>query len=134
MVTIEHASAGEVDEVATLFEAYRAFYHCVPDAPAARHFISQRLANRDSAILLAKDGGRAIGFVQLYPVFSSLKMKRAWILNDLFVHPDYRGGGVARALMEAARRLGGETRAASLSLETAHGNAHALPHYPSSYS
>ena len=90
MVTIEHASAGEVDEVAALFEAYRAFYHCAPDANAARHFISQRLANRDSAILLAKDGGRA--------------------------------------------KLGGETRAASLSLETAHGNAHALPHYPSSYS
>jgi ribosomal protein S18 acetylase RimI-like enzyme len=130
-ITIEHAIASELDALVTLFEAYRAFYGCTPDANATRQFLSQRIANADSAILLAKEGPRAIGFVQLYPVFSSLQLKRAWILNDLFVHPDYRGHGVARALMAAARQFARETGAASLSLETARDNAPARALYES---
>lgn len=130
-ITIEHATASDLDALITLFESYRAFYGCAQDANAARDFLSQRIANGDSAILLAKDGPRAIGFAQLYPVFSSLQLKRAWILNDLFVHPDYRGYGVARALMTAARQLARETGAASLSLETARDNASARALYES---
>jgi ribosomal protein S18 acetylase RimI-like enzyme len=130
-MTVEHASAPDLDMLVTLFEGYRAFYGCKPDANAARDFLSQRIANADSTILLAKDGPRAVGFVQLYPVFSSLQLKRAWILNDLFVDPDYRGHGVARALMAAARQLAHETRSASLSLETAHDNAPARALYES---
>jgi ribosomal protein S18 acetylase RimI-like enzyme len=130
-ITIERATVSELDALVALFEGYRTFYGCPLDANATRAFLSQRIANGESAILLAKDGARAIGFVQLYPAFSSLKLKRAWILNDLFVHPEHRGRGVARALMDAARRLAHETDAASLFLETAHDNAPARALYES---
>jgi len=32
-----------------------------------------------------------MGFAQLYPSFSSVSMKRLWILNDLFVSSEARG-------------------------------------------
>lgn len=130
-ISIEHATAAHLDALVTLFEGYRAFYACAPDAHAARHFLSQRIANGESAILLAKEELCAVGFVQLYPVFSSLQLKPAWILNDLFVHPDYRGRGVARALMMAARQLAHATHATSLSLETARDNTPARALYES---
>ena len=34
---------------------------------------------------MAFDGDNPIGFVQLYPSFSSVSMMRSWVLNDLFV-------------------------------------------------
>jgi ribosomal protein S18 acetylase RimI-like enzyme len=46
-------------------------------------------------------------------------MKRMWILNDLFVSPEARRGGAAKALMERAREWAVETKADSLWLETA---------------
>ena len=71
----------------------------------------------------------AVGFVQLYPMFSSVRTARTWILNDLFVAPAARRGGVARALLEAAAAFAREDGAAGLSLETGRDNAAARALY-----
>ena len=42
----------------------------------------------------------AVGFVHLYPVFSSVNLTRQWILNDLYV-AEARKLGVGRALRNA---------------------------------
>ena len=70
-------------------------------------------------IFLALYDKAAVGFTQLYACFSSDAMKRLWILNDLFVTPSARRLGVAKLLMEAARRHAIKTRAKGLVLETA---------------
>lgn len=67
----------------------------------------------------ALPGAACLGFVQLYPSFSSVSMKRLWVLNDLFVVPGARRRGAAEALMARARRLALETGAEGLVLETA---------------
>jgi GNAT superfamily N-acetyltransferase len=59
-------------------------------------------------ILTATDKGSMVGFAQLYPSFSSVLMKRIWILNDLFVEKDFRREGVAKLLMDAAERYARE--------------------------
>jgi GNAT superfamily N-acetyltransferase len=43
---------------------------------------------------------------------SSVSLKRLWILNDLFVRPDVRRGGVGRRLLSPA--AGGVTRSSSI--------------------
>jgi ribosomal protein S18 acetylase RimI-like enzyme len=63
-----------------------------------------------------------VGFVQLYPGFSSLSLGRAWVLNDLYVAPEARRHGAARLLMEAARRHGVRTGAVRIELATAKTN------------
>lgn len=116
---IVQAGLAELDLIVPLFDGYRQFYKKPSDVAAAREFLQARLENSESIIYLALIDGQAAGFTQLYPIFSSTKLKRAWLLNDLFVHPDFRGKGVGEALLERARQLGVETNSNHLMLETA---------------
>jgi GNAT superfamily N-acetyltransferase len=72
---------------------------------------------------------KMIGFTQLYPIFSSVGMKRAWLLNDLFVTEDARGSGAADALLKAAQDMGAETSSRWLMLQTATDNHRAQKVY-----
>ncbi|HEU5334993.1 MAG TPA: GNAT family N-acetyltransferase [Terriglobales bacterium] len=118
-VRIVRASVKEANLIAPLFDAYRQFYKKEPDLAGARAFIGERLQKDESVIFLALAGDKAVGFVQLYPCFSSTVMKPMWILNDLFVSPEARRHGAAQALMERARQWAVETKADGLWLETA---------------
>jgi ribosomal protein S18 acetylase RimI-like enzyme len=130
---IRRATSADADTVAPLFDAYRQFYDQPSDVGLARDFLRERLARDESVVFLAERAGRAVGFVQLYPVFSSTaaRPRRLWILNDLFVVPEARRSGVAQALLAAARRLAEETGAAGLELVTARTNQAAQRLYTS---
>ena len=73
-------------------------------------------------LFLAVDETRGLGFTQLYPSFSSVSMRRLWILNDLFVASGERGRGVGFAPLEQAARLAVESQAKRLVLATATDN------------
>ena len=118
-VRIVRAAAKDADRVAPLFDAYRQFYKKEQDLAGARAFIGERLRKSESVIFLALAGDNAVGFVQLYPCFSSTAMKPMWILNDLFVSPQARRHGTAQALMERAEQWARETGSDGLWLETA---------------
>jgi GNAT superfamily N-acetyltransferase len=123
-LTTRRAEPGERDValIAPLFDSYRQFYGVAPDAQAAAAFIRDRFQAKESVIFLAEAGAEGarepVGFVQLFPSFSSVAACRIWVLNDLFVAADARGQGVGRALMEAARQHAIQTRAKRLTLET----------------
>ena len=121
-IEVLSATPADVGEIAPLFDAYRQFYGKPPDLEAARRFLFARLSKSESVVFFARYQKRAVGFLQLYPVFSSVNLARQWILNDLFVSPETRKLGVGRALMERSHRLGEETRANALTLETAADN------------
>ncbi len=130
--TVTQAALDDLDALTPLFDAYRVFYGKPSDPDAAREFLRERLALRESVIFIAHDaGGKALGFTQLYPCFSSVSARRLWILNDLFVAESARGRGVARALMEAARKLALQTGAIRLVLQTASDNTRAQRLYES---
>ena len=101
MATVEivEAAPDDLEAVVQLFDAYRVFYRQSSDVAAARAFIRERFARRDSVIFLGRVGGEPAGFVQLYPSLSSVSMRPIWILNDLFVAPAARGAGVGRRLI-----------------------------------
>jgi ribosomal protein S18 acetylase RimI-like enzyme len=130
-ITIEHAGPQDAPAIAPLFDAYRHFYGKPSDPDGALEFIATRLGRGESVVLLARDGDTAVGFTQLYPVFSSIAMRRTWILNDLFVDPDHRKRGVARRLMEKAMAFAAETGAVWIELETAEDNHAAQALYDS---
>lgn len=130
-VVITTADQTDLDEVAELFNLYRVFYDQADDPAAARAFIRERMDLRESVILLARHQDRAAGFTQLYPVFSSVRMFRSWLLNDLFVHPDKRRLGVGRSLMNAAIEHARATGYRRVELETAVDNVSAQRLYES---
>ncbi|HET7931751.1 MAG TPA: GNAT family N-acetyltransferase, partial [Rhodanobacteraceae bacterium] len=109
-VTVSRASLDDLDAIAPLFDAYRVFYRQASNPALARSFIEERLQLGESGIFVCRDPatGAALGFTQLYPSFSSVAARLIWILNDLFVAPDARRRGVARALMQAARAFATE--------------------------
>jgi GNAT superfamily N-acetyltransferase len=122
-------SADQVDLVAPLFDAYRQFYGQLPDPGGARRFLAKRLGGGESVIFAVVEAGRALGFTQLYPSFSSVSMKPIWILNDLFVAGDARRRGVGAVLLAAARDHALRTGAARLVLSTAVTNTQAQALY-----
>ena len=121
-LAITRAGPADLDALATLFDAYRQFYGQAPDAPRARQWLRERLRFGESVVLVAKRGGKTVGFAQLYPMFSSVRTARTWILNDLFVDSTARRKGVARALLDAAAAFAREDGAAGISLETTRDN------------
>jgi ribosomal protein S18 acetylase RimI-like enzyme len=108
----------QIEALSALFDQYRVFYEQSSDLEAARTFLRERLQNRDSVILTACEDGQIVGFTQLYPSFSSVSMKRIWILNDLFVVATHRRKGIARLLMETAKQYAQETGAVRIVLAT----------------
>jgi GNAT superfamily N-acetyltransferase len=120
---IERATTRDVDDLCVLFNDYRIFYEKDTDIEGARGFLNERISNQESVIFLSREeDGNVTGFVQLYPVFSSTRMKRLWLLNDLFVVSAYRGTGTSVALIEAAKTFSCETSSCRLILETARNN------------
>ena len=119
---IIRANAKDAETIAPLFDLYRQFYEQPPDLDGARRFIRERLKRDESVIFLALDAGRAVGFTQLYPLFSSVSMRRLWLLNDLYVAAEARKLGAGAALLERARAFALETGAKGLELETAADN------------
>ena len=116
---IIRASEKDVDRIAPLFDQYREFYNERADAEGARSFLMERLTKNESVVFLAVDRELgAVGFIQLYPSFSSVSMKRLWILNDLFVSPGARKRGVGVALLQRAEEFARQTNAKGLELET----------------
>lgn len=128
-VTVTHAQPSDLDALAVLFDAYRQFYGQPSDVAAAREWLRSRLRFGESKVLLARRDGEAAGFAQLYPTFSSVRLARTWILNDLFVLPATRRQGIARSLLDAAAAFAREDGAAGIQLETARDNAAARATY-----
>lgn len=129
---VRPATLHDLDTLVPLFDGYRQFYGKSADEDGAREFLIARLRLNESLILLARDEhGAALGFTQLYPLFSSVRMVRTWLLNDLFVAAHARRQGVAKALLEAAVAHAKKLGAASLTLSTAHDNLPAQALYES---
>ena len=101
-ITITTAGEPDLEALVGLFDAYRMFYTQSPDPASARAFLTQRLSRRDSTIFIARRGDAEVGFTQLYPTFSSVKMARVWTLNDLYVDPSARRQQVGERLIERA--------------------------------
>jgi ribosomal protein S18 acetylase RimI-like enzyme len=129
---IRQATIHDLDTLVPLFDGYRQFYGQPFDPARARAFLAERFGHHESLILLARDeAGASMGFTQLYPLFSSVRTVRTYLLNDLFVAPSARRQGVAKALLEAAAAQAKALGAASLSLSTGLDNAPAQALYES---
>ena len=128
---IIRATLNNLDTISSLFDSYRVFYEKASDLDGAKVFLSDRLTNNESVIYLAQDDeGKGLGFIQLYPLFSSTRMSRLWLLNDLFVDTSARRQGIAKVLLERAKEHCKETNARGFFLETGVDNKEGNALYP----
>lgn len=129
MQLVRKATLADVEELAVLFDKFRQFYRQAPDLEGATNYIKSRLNYEDSAIYVASDNDILVGFTQLYPLFSSVGMKRMWLLNDLYVSEEHRGKNWGHQLIDAAKRLAANTGATAILIETEKTNTRAQKLY-----
>lgn len=119
---IVRATLDHLNDVVPLFDAYRIFYKQNSNTDKAESFLGELLRNNESIIYIAYLDNKAVGFTQLYPIFSSVSMERSLLLNDLYVDKSLRGRGIGEVLINAAKALCKEKGLKGLALETAQEN------------
>ncbi len=126
--TLEH-----LDLLTPMFIKYREFYGELPLPDSSRKFLENRLKRKESVIYmaLADEEDRLLGYCQLYPSFSSLSLKRVWILNDIYVAEEARRQLVADRLLQTAKKMAKDTNAIRLRVATSQNNLAAQKTYES---
>lgn len=114
---VARATSGDAAAIAPLFHLYREFFAGVQDAATSGAFLSERLRRNDSVIFVARNGEQAVGFVQLYPLWSSWYCERIWFLSDLYVEKPARKHGIGARLVRRVVEYARETRARSILVE-----------------
>lgn len=121
----------DIEQLAKLFDEYRVFYRNDSDVNAAKNFLADRIKYRDSEIFVCETNEhKLVGFVQLYPLFSSTRMQKLWLLNDLFVTPEFRGLEISIHLIDRAKKLVRDSSACAMFLETEKSNMIGNKLYP----
>jgi GNAT superfamily N-acetyltransferase len=126
---VRQAEQHDATELTRLFALYRQFFTETLDLEGSQRFIDERLRLGDSVIIVAVDGERPIGFLQLYPLFSSWYAKRIWFLSDLYVDEAFRNANIGRALVEYAKQFAHDGGSASIMVEIPHSEPHLVKFY-----
>ncbi|RZN81426.1 MAG: GNAT family N-acetyltransferase [Winogradskyella sp.] len=121
-MTIRKATIDQLEDLIPLFDGYRKFYKQKSNLPKTREFLLERLKNNDSVIFMAYIEDKAVGFTQLYHLFSSVTMEHMYLLNDLYVVDRCRGKGVGQALINKAKALAIAENQKGIAIQTAHDN------------
>jgi ribosomal protein S18 acetylase RimI-like enzyme len=125
-ITPSHQVFGQV---AALFDDYRAHYGRPPSPKLTRDWLHGQLAQRQMMIAAAMHAGQASGFITTTVTPASLMLGTAWSVRDLYVAPQHRRGGIARALLQHAVEHARAAGAHRVSLQTEADNTPALRLY-----
>ena len=102
---IRDATAEDINQILEIEE------YCY-DNPWPREAFEEELENHEFGLgVVAEDDGIIVGF------FTALVVAGELQLHNIAVHPDYRGQGIARALMETADQCGAERNCDRILLE-----------------
>jgi len=111
MLVIRKATREDVPAVLGLVKEL-AIYEREPDAVIATEddFLRDGFGERPAfEVLIADEGGRAIGFAFYFFNYSTWVGRKCLYLEDLFVQPSHRGRGVGLALMKALAKVAVES-------------------------
>jgi GNAT superfamily N-acetyltransferase len=119
---IVKAELQHIPDLIPLFDGYRIFYKQTSDYTKAKTFLTDRIQHNESIIYIAYDNENAVGFTQLYPLFSSVSMQPMFLLNDLYVEDNYRNQGIGNLLINKAKQLCKTLNYKGLAIQTASTN------------
>lgn len=117
-MNIVEATLQHLDDLVPLFDKYRIFYKATSDCDSARRYLSDRMSKGESTIFIAYIDSVAVGFTQIYPMWSSVSMLPILVLNDLYVDALYRKQKIGESLLIHAQAYAKKSLAKSLILET----------------
>jgi len=130
---IESLSESNLPEVLVLIREYQSFYQVADIDDARNHtFFSRFINDNERGMLhLYRQDGVVVGFTTLYFCFSSTRACAVAVLNDLYVTPQHRRQGIARALLKNAESVAKAQGYPRMQWLTAVNNQHAQSLYDS---
>jgi len=131
-VHVRPVTEGDFDALLALIADYQRFYAATArdDAHNAA-FFGRFIAPSDRGMLIAAfdddapDGAAPAGYACLYWTYSSVSATDVVLMNDLYVCPERRGGGVGEALVAATVAIARERGASHVRWFTALDNRRA---------
>jgi GNAT superfamily N-acetyltransferase len=129
-MNIREVKTSDLDQLSILFNSYRIFYGKESNIDISKKFLERRISNKDSKMFICEVNNILTGFVQLYPLFSSVRVSKYWLLNDLFIDSEFRGKGYSKLLIDRAKELVLESGACGMMLETEKSNKIGNSLYP----
>ncbi|BEL06777.1 hypothetical protein Q0Z83_049680 [Actinoplanes sichuanensis] len=117
------------EQVAALFDDYRAHYGRAPSPTATRAWLQDQLADRRISAAAAVRAGRVGGFITALVTPASLMLGSVWSIRDLYVAPEHRRIGIASTLLEHVVDSARAAGALRVSLQTETVNTPALRLY-----
>lgn len=121
-MNILKAEINHLEDLVPLFNGYRKFYKQDSNEVGARNFLTERITQNDSVIFIAYIKDEAVGFTQLYNLFSSVSMQPIYLLNDLYVANGLRGKGIGEALINKCKKLAISENQKGIAIQTAYDN------------
>jgi GNAT superfamily N-acetyltransferase len=121
-VLVRDITPADHDAWRPLFHAYGVFYETDLSDEVLDHVWS---AIRGDAIraFVAEQDGRVIGFAHVRTHVATFSVGEDWYLEDLFVDPTVRGGGVGTAILEHLIKIARYEGGGTLRWVTAESNA-----------
>ena len=100
---IRAARGEDAGQVAALFNAINSLDGTPPPVAMTAAHVTQHLLGPDpwSLLRVAEADGVIAGFITASPAYDSERAAGCFIIVDLYVRPDFRRRGIARALMAA---------------------------------
>jgi GNAT superfamily N-acetyltransferase len=130
--TLTAPTRREIEELAEIFEQYRAHYGEAPDAARSATWLERTLKSSRFRAFVAADKEQSVGFAITMEVPASLRLGHFWQIRDIFVLPHQRRLGVGRALLDSVRTAAIAAGALRLVLQTENDNEPALRLYAES--
>lgn len=129
---ITRVRAGDLDGLLPLMRAYCEFYEAAPADEALLGLASELIEHPETSgvqLIARADGGEPVGFATIFWSFSTLSASALGVMNDLYVTPPARGGGVGTALIGACEQECAARGVPLLEWATAPSNARAQAVY-----
>ena len=115
---VKRATLDDLNQLAVLFDEYRQFYGASSNLNLSQQFLKQRFENQESVIFVHVKDDVLTGFILLYLGFSSVACSTYYILDDVYVTPQFRRQGSAKQLIDTAILFARHENALRISLET----------------
>ena len=130
---LRRAVRADVPEILRLIRALAEYEKLSHEVVASEAALAQTLfGDRPAAeVLLAEEGGRAVGFALFFQNYSTFLAKPGIYLEDLFVEPAQRGKGLGKALLAAVAKLAVERGCGRFEWAVLDWNAPAIGFYQS---
>lgn len=120
-----------INLASVIFNDYRIFYNQKSNIKSCYDFLLDRTINDESLIYLGLIENNPVAFMQIYQSFSSVGLKKIYILNDLYVAEQYRGKKIGRAMLVKALEVAKSKNITKIALQTAKTNQPAQNLYQS---